>query len=232
MRRDMPTDSRPRKMRRGHPRQNAASGTTIHFPGYVQKFKADAAIKLQDEQNAYRDAWARQQAASGYRGGYGGGYGGGGGGGYQKPDTTKIQAALAQQRDSAINALPGYLSQYNAGINKIGTENAALTKGYGDQINGIMRQLQQQAGSQQQMLRGDIGSNGGDMGAINAQANQDRLALSNMAGAGNSYNLRLAQIMGAATADRQAMGAGINQASRSGIDQNYMQALIQILGMG
>lgn len=228
MRRDMPTDSRPR-MRGGR----GPSGTTIHFPGYVQKFKADAAIKLQDEQNAYRDAWARQQAASGY--GYGGGgygYGGGGGGGYQKPDTTKIQAALAQQRDSAINALPGYLSQYNAGIKKIGTENAALTKGYGDQINGIMRQLQRQAGSQQQMLQGDIGSNGGDMSAINAQANQDRLALSNMAGAGNAYNLRLAQIMGAATADRQGMGAGINQASRSGIDQNYMQALMQILGMG
>lgn len=172
--------------------------------------------------------------SAGYGGGGGGGgfgYGGGGGGGYKGPDTAKLERNLNSQRDAAKKALPGYLKAYNVGIDAVGKDNAALTKGYGDQINKILAQLQAQAASEQAMLNGDVGAQGGDLSGIRAQAGQNSLMLNNIGGAQNAYNLRLAQIMGAATADRKGMGQAINMAGQSGIDQAYMSALLAIQGM-
>lgn len=199
----------------------------------LAKMAEDAYNKMMQQAAAMQDGYPSGGGyGSGGGGGYGGGGYGGGGGGYKGPDTTAMKSALVSQRDAAKKALPGYLKSYNTGIDKIGKENAGLTKGYGDQISKIMAQLQAQAANEAAMLRGDVGAQGGDLRALNAQAGQNSLMLNNVGGAQNAYNLRLAQIMGAATADRKAAGASVNQAASSGIDQGYMAGLMQILGMG
>lgn len=221
-------------------RGGARTQSNVYGYGKTATSNYNTAKQAEDLYNQMMQQAAAMQGAggaygsAGYGSGGGGGYGGGGygGGGRSGPDTTKMKSALVSQRDAAKRALPGYLKQYNAGISKIGNENAALTKGYGDQINKIMAQLQAQAAQEHAMLQRDVGANGGDLTALQGQAGQNSLMLNNIGGAQNAYNLRLAQIMGGATADRQAAGASVNQAAQSGIDQSYMSALMAIMGMG
>jgi hypothetical protein len=199
--------------------------------------------KMQQDQqaadyNAALQLYAQSQGGSGSGGGgggggggFGGGFGGFGGGGRQGPDVNALIGKLNSQRDAARGALPGYLKQYESGIAKVGKENAGLTKGYSAQIKAIMNELIGRATQEQSMLTRDVGAQGGGLEPIRAEAAQNVLGLRSMGGAQDAYNLRLAQIMGAATADRRGMGKAINLSAQSQLDDSYMRALMALEGM-
>jgi hypothetical protein len=179
----------------------------------------------------------QQTPSYGPSGGYGGGGSGGGGGGSKALDDpykeyrAQLEAKLNEMKAAVPGALQGYLNNYNATIGRIGADNAGLTQGYTNDISTLLSNILSQAGTARDGLMQDLQSQGADTRALGAQAQASAQGQQMVSGNADVYNRRLAQLQQLAQADRQGMGAAINQAGLGAADQSYMNALIQIAGM-
>lgn len=222
----------------GNPGSMFAGQEARDYAQHVSRLNQDAMAAYQ--QQLLDAAMSAQQGAMGGGAGGGSGGGGGGGGGFGGGGgyvdrfagvRKQLESTLNQQRDAARGALPGFLSEFNTSVGKIGADNQALTGQYSAQIQALMRQLQGQAQGAVSNLGGDLRAQGAGLGALQGQADQALLGINNIATAQDVYNQRLAQIMAQSQADRLAAGASVNQAANSQLDNAYMQALLQIQGM-
>lgn len=184
---------------------------------------------------------------NGGRGGGGGGrgYGGGGGGGWRdfaaEEEARKAkQRALVEQlykqglgqlntsRGEAQRALPGFQKSALAELARIYAQNQGATKGFGTQIKGIGANVLAGLGQESSGLLRDLQAQGADstgLGAALAQYQGDARATQ---GAGDQFNLRLAQVMANQNADQRALTGTINQSAQGQLSTGYQAALAQM----
>jgi hypothetical protein len=227
--------------------------TTKAINGYkdYERTQNNAAL-AQDVSDWSNAAVASRMGGGGYApasggGGYssGGGGGGGRGGGsdpyldYQKQRDEELRAYKAQlearlneMKAAVPGALAGYLNDYNSRIAQIAAQNAGLVGQYGNDIHGVLNGILSQSNAAGQALQRDLSAQGADGRALGMQQMFNQNANTAMAGQGDIYNQRLAQIQAMANADRQSMGAGINQAGQGQLENSYLSALMQIQAMG
>lgn len=213
--------------------------TTKAIDGYRDYNRSQNAQALAGDVAGWSQAAVASRMAPGGQGGYmssgggGGGGGRGGGGGSFNDDPYKeyraqLEAKLNELKAAIPGALDGYLSNYTGKINQIFSQNAALTGQYGADIRGILARVLAEAGNARDGLQTDLMAQGADTRALGAQYQANALGAQQMSGAGEMYNQRLAQLQAMAHADRQGMGAAIDQSARGQMENSYMQALAQI----
>lgn len=180
----------------------------------------------------------------GGRGGGGRGYGGGGGGwrdfAAEEEARKAKQRALVEQlykqglgqlntgRGEAQRALPGFQKSALAELARIYAQNQGATKGFGTQIKGIGANVLAGLGQESSGLLRDLQAQGADstgLGAALAQYQGDARATQ---GAGDQFNLRLAQVMANQNADQRALTGTINQSAQGQLSTGYQAALAQM----
>jgi hypothetical protein len=172
--------------------------------------------------------------------GGGGGSGGGGGGGPEfidyyaryEPYRQELRAKLDELRGAVPAALDRYLGDFNTRVGTINSQNQALTGQYQAAINSLLERLVQESQGAQAGLMGDLAAQGADTRALGAQFAADASTARQIATEGDLYNQRLAQLQAMAAADRQAMGAAIDQSARAQLENEYVRQLAAIGMLG
>lgn len=180
---------------------------------------------------------------SGGGGGYGGygGYGGGGGGyrdfAAEEEARKAKQRALVEQlykqsigqlnrgRGEARRALPRFQRAALRDLARIYGQNKAQTGAFGKQIRGIGANVLAALAAEGAGLQGDLTAQGADGGSLaRALASYQNDARATQ-GAGDAFNLRLAQVMANANADQRALAGTINQSAQGQLSTGYQEAL-------
>lgn len=184
-----------------------------------------------------------------YVGGGGGGYGGGGPSAYDQwriAEEKRRREELERQKKALELGLAGQKKAAGAGI--ASAQHAALrslTRTYNENraatrdVTGQLQRLGagQVRGARDELagLRRDLGAQGGggaDMRALAAAANANITGTQFLQSNADSFNRRLAAVQGGARADAYGTADLIRQGGMGELENNYLQALMQIRTLG
>ncbi len=235
-----------------------ALGDRLGKKGKDVRTLADAQYN-QQATGAYLNALGMAMSGGGQpQGGGGGGYrysgGGGGGGGYgpsaydqwriaeekrRREELEKqkrvLELGLAGSKKAAVPRIKQYGVDATSRVNKAYAQNAQQTKAYNTQLAQLGGNMRSGAANELAMLNRDIGAQGGggaDMRALQAAAQQNVQGQNFLQNNAQAFNNRLAQVQSGARADSLSTAGTVTSAGLADLENNYLQALMQIRMMG
>lgn len=242
----------------GRGSKSSSSGGGNPFRNLIILAQRSQARKKAAAEQQYLDALGSALGGGQQQGGGGGGYsysgggGGGGGGGPSAYDSWRIaeekrrreelerqkralELGLAGQKKAAVPRLKQYGKEARQRVMNVYAQNAQQTGEYSKQLRQLGDNMRGGAMIELAGLNRDMASQGGggaDMRALQAAANQNVTGMDFLQNNADSFNRRLAQVQSGARADSLSTANNVEMAGLGDLENNYLQALMQIRLLG